>query len=108
MLPSGAVLAAHIFNVHIACPTNHSGIFIQNLLQELIGPDLQCAVMCQGGGERGVNLSCHPYEMGELRQVFVLHVPFDTLPEVPYMISWGHMESHTQILWTVCGMLLRR
>jgi hypothetical protein len=28
-----AVLAAPIFNVHIACPTNHSGIIIQNLLQ---------------------------------------------------------------------------
>jgi len=61
----------------------------------------------KGGGERGVNLSCHPYEMGVLRQVFVLHVPFDTLPGVPHMISWGHMESHTQILWTECGMLLR-
>jgi len=74
-----AVLATPIFNVHIACPTNHSGIFIQNLLQELIAPDLQCAVMCQRGGERGVTLSCHPYEMGELQQVFVLHVPFDSL-----------------------------
>ena len=39
--------------------------------------------------------------MGVLRQVFVLHVHFDTLPGVPHMISWGHMESHTQILWTV-------
>jgi len=36
------------------------------LAQELIVPDLQCTVMCQRGGERGVNLSCHPYEMGEL------------------------------------------
>jgi len=51
---------------------------------------------------------CHPYEMGELRQVFVLHAPFDTLVGVPHMISWGHMESHTQILCTVCSMLLRR
>jgi hypothetical protein len=32
--------ATPIFNMHIACPTNHSGIFIQNLLQELIAPDL--------------------------------------------------------------------
>ncbi len=36
-------------------------------------------VMCQRGGERGVIINCHPYEMGELRQVFVLHAPFDTL-----------------------------
>jgi hypothetical protein len=39
------------------------------------------------GGQKGVNLSCHPYKMGELRQVFVLHVPFNTLPGVPHMIS---------------------
>ena len=40
-------------HVHIACPTNHSGIFIQNLLQELIAPDLHCAVMCQRGAKGG-------------------------------------------------------
>jgi hypothetical protein len=86
------VLATLIFNVHIACPSNHSGIFIQNLPQELIAPDLQCAIMCQWGGVRGVNLSCHPYEMGVLRQVFVLHVPFDTLPGVPHMIGISHTD----------------
>jgi hypothetical protein len=101
------VLVPPIFNAHIACCMNHSGGFIQNWLQELITPDWHCTVMCQRGGRRGVNLSCCPYKMAELQQVFVLHVPFDTLPGVRYMISWGHVVSCTQIFWRVCGMLLR-
>ena len=61
-----AVLATPIFNVHIACPTNHSGIFIQNLPQELIAPDLQCAVMCQRGGRKGGKCKLPPIQNGRV------------------------------------------
>jgi hypothetical protein len=88
-----AVLANPVFNVNIACPTNHSGI----------RPTGTAPLCGTGGGDMGVKLSCHfhpnPSEMGELQQVFVLHVPINTLPGGPHMISWGHMESHTHILW---------
>jgi hypothetical protein len=78
-----AVLATPIFNVHIACPTNHS-----KLLQELIAPDLQCAVMCQRGVNSSVRLACalsyfaggSAYDLWNLTHILV---------------------------WTVCDMLLR-
>jgi hypothetical protein len=58
---------SYFFNVHTTCPTNQSEGFIPNMLQKLILQDWHCAVMCQRGGKRGVKLSCHPYEMSELR-----------------------------------------
>ena len=82
-------------SVHEVCcclgnsyPTNHSVFFIQKLLQELIAPHLQCAVMCQRGVNSSVRLACalsyfaggSAYDLWNLTHILV---------------------------WTVCGMLLR-